>query len=111
MTGVFAALADPTRRAILSMLAKGDLTAGEIADAFEMTKPSISHHLSVLKSADLVEARRAGQRVVYSLDTTVLEDAIAGLMDLVQVGEPGPGEDGNTDRRRDERTRGDSGQD
>ena len=93
MAGVFAALGDPTRRAILSMLAKEDLTAGQIADAFEMTKPSISHHLSVLKEADLVEARRAGQRIVYSLDTTVVEDAIAGLMEIVRVGETRDGKD------------------
>jgi ArsR family transcriptional regulator, arsenate/arsenite/antimonite-responsive transcriptional repressor len=93
MNRVFEALADPTRRGILSMLAKGDLSAGHIAEAFAMTKPSISHHLSVLKSADLVEARRDGQSLIYSIHTTVLEDALAGLLGLVRAGdkETGPG--------------------
>lgn len=86
MTSVFSALSDPTRRAILSMLAKGDLTAGEIASAFDMTKPSVSHHLSTLKVAGLVDATRQGQRIVYSLNTTVFLDTLAGLMDLVDMG-------------------------
>jgi len=85
---VFEALADPTRREILSMLSRGDLSAGAIADAFSISKPSISHHLSVLKSADLVESRREGQSLIYSIHTTVLEDALAGLMGLVRIGQP-----------------------
>lgn len=86
MNQVFAALSDPTRRQILGMLARGDLTAGQIAEAFDMTKPSVSHHLSVLKSADLVEATRSGQSIVYSINTTVLQDALAGFMDVVGMG-------------------------
>jgi ArsR family transcriptional regulator, arsenate/arsenite/antimonite-responsive transcriptional repressor len=89
MGGVFDALADPTRRKILAMLSRQDLSAGSIADAFDMTKPSVSHHLSVLKSAGLVQATRRGQSIVYSIDTTVLQDAIAGLMDLVETGNKG----------------------
>jgi DNA-binding transcriptional ArsR family regulator len=85
---VFEALADPTRREILSMLSREDLSAGAIADAFSISKPSISHHLSVLKSADLVESRREGQSLIYSIHTTVLEDALAGLMGLVRIGQP-----------------------
>ncbi|MDP5168869.1 MAG: autorepressor SdpR family transcription factor, partial [Bacteroidia bacterium] len=61
MNQVFKALNDPTRRQILEMLRNGDLTAGEIADAFEMSKPSISHHLDQLKQADLVVAVKNGQ--------------------------------------------------
>lgn len=70
----FKALADPTRRRILELLRDGDLTAGELADHFSMTKPSISHHLTTLKNAGLVEAEREGQNIIYSLNTTVLQD-------------------------------------
>jgi ArsR family transcriptional regulator, arsenate/arsenite/antimonite-responsive transcriptional repressor len=94
MNRIFEALADPTRREILSMLAKSDLSAGEIAEAFAMTKPSISHHLAVLRNADLVEAQRAGQSLIYSIHTTVLEDALAGFLGLVNVGRPQTGPKG-----------------
>lgn len=87
MNRIYEALADPTRREILSMLARGDLSAGEIAEGFDISKPSISHHLSVLKQADLVEARREGQSLIYTIHTTVLEDALSSLMGLVRVGD------------------------
>ena len=70
----FKALADPTRRRILELLRSGDRTAGDIAEHFDMTKPSISHHLTTLKNAGLVEARRDGQSIIYSLNTTVFQD-------------------------------------
>jgi len=79
---VFKALSDPTRREILRLLKQGDLTAGAIADNFAMSKPSVSHHLSTLKSAGLVFAERRGQEIVYSLDTTVFQDAMAVVMEL-----------------------------
>ena len=72
----FKALADPTRRHILELLRTKDLTAGEIAEHFDMTKPSLSHHLNTLKTAGLVDAERAGQNIIYSLNTSVLQ----GLM-------------------------------
>ncbi|WP_027414804.1 autorepressor SdpR family transcription factor [Aneurinibacillus terranovensis] len=72
----FKALADPTRRKILDLLKDKDLTAGEIADQFQMTKPSISHHLNLLKQAELVRDERAGQHIYYSLNTTVFQDLI-----------------------------------
>lgn len=72
----FKALADPTRRHILELLRTKDLTAGEIAEHFDMTKPSLSHHLNTLKTAGLVEAERDGQNIIYSLNTSVLQ----GLM-------------------------------
>lgn len=84
MKAFFKALDDPTRRAILDMLKQGDLTAGEIADAFDMTKPSISYHLDLLKQADLVTTQKKGQFVYYSLNTTVLDDVINWLMKLNQ---------------------------
>ena len=93
MNRIFAALSDPTRRGILSMLARGELSAGEIAEAFAITRPSISHHLSVLKGADLIESRREGQSLIYSIHTTVLEDALAGFLGLVRAGEQRPEQD------------------
>lgn len=73
----FKALADPTRRRILELLRAEDLTAGELADHFDMTKPSISHHLNTLKAAQLVSVHREGQNLVYSLNTTVLQDLMS----------------------------------
>ena len=84
MNSLFKALNDETRRAIIEMLKKKDLTAGEIADAFDMSKPSISHHLDILKRAGLVESEKKGQYVSYSLVTTVLDDLIAWVLKLSQ---------------------------
>jgi len=70
----FAALADPTRHKILNLLKKKDLSAGEIGLHFDMTAPSISHHLAVLKQADLVTSRRAGQEIIYSLSVSTFEE-------------------------------------
>ena len=74
MSDIWNALADPTRRRILELLGEGDMTAGEIADNFNMAKPSISHHLNILKNADLVYAERSGQNIIYSINTTVFQD-------------------------------------
>lgn len=73
----FKALNDPTRRAILEMLKNGDMAAGDIADCFNMSKPSISHHLDLLKQADLVIAIKQGQFVFYSLNMTVMDEIFA----------------------------------
>ena len=76
MNETFKALADPTRRKILDLLKERDLTAGEISEYFNMTKPSISNHLKILKQADLVQDEKRGQFVIYSLNTTVFQDLI-----------------------------------
>ncbi|MED4236354.1 autorepressor SdpR family transcription factor [Priestia megaterium] len=76
MNEMFKALADPTRRKILELLKERDLTAGEISEYFNMTKPSISNHLKILKQADLVQDEKRGQFVIYSLNTTVFQDLI-----------------------------------
>lgn len=81
------ALADPTRREILRALRAGDLSAGEIAARFEMTAPSISHHLNVLKDADLVQAVRDGRHIIYSLNSTVIQDLMHELMAFMRAGE------------------------
>ena len=78
----FKALADPTRREILRLLRRGEMTAGELAQRFDTTKPTLSHHFAVLKDADLVTSRRDGQTIWYALNTTVLEDVVAWAIDL-----------------------------
>lgn len=79
---IWKALADPTRRAILKQLKSGSRTAGELADAYPMTRASLSHHFNVLKSAKLVRTERRGQHIVYSLNTTVFEEAATMFMDV-----------------------------
>ncbi len=76
MNLVFKALADPSRREILRLLASGERTAGELAASFEMSKPSMSHHFTILKEAELIRGRRDGQQIYYSLNTTVLQDVL-----------------------------------
>ncbi len=87
LTRSIQALADPTRRAILQMLQAGDLTAGEIAAHFQISGPSVSHHLSVLKNAELVLAQRSGQNIIYRLNATVMQELLQQLMSLFRVGE------------------------
>lgn len=87
MNDVWGALSDPTRRTILALLRKRNLTAGEIADNFNMTKPSISHHLNILRQAGLVFSEKKGQQVEYSINTTVLQDILSFVADLTEKGE------------------------
>jgi DNA-binding transcriptional ArsR family regulator len=82
----FKALADPTRREILALLRRSEMTAGALAEKFDMTKPSMSHHFAVLKEADLITSRREGQQIWYGLNTTVVEDLVAWAMDLAGGG-------------------------
>ena len=88
MNALFKALNDPTRRQMLDLLRGGDLTAGEIADRFDMTKPSISHHLDLLRQAGLVESTKQGQFVTYTLNTSVLDELLGWLMGLGQQTTP-----------------------
>jgi len=87
LNDAFKALADPTRRKILDLLKGGELTAGEIADHFDMTKPSISNHLSLLRQAGLVRDERRGQYIVYALNTTVFQDVMKWILDLQNANE------------------------
>ena len=82
---VFKAISDPTRREVLRLLGRGSKSAGELAEAFDISKATLSHHFNVLKAADLVRCERRGQQVVYSLNTTVFEDVAALLLDLFQT--------------------------
>lgn len=81
---VFKAIADPTRREILRLLRHEELSAGEVAAHFDMSKPTMSHHFAVLKGAGLITSRREGQTIWYSLDTTVLEDVLAWSMEMAR---------------------------
>ena len=87
-TAGFKALSDPTRRKILQLLEDEERTAGDIAGHFDISKPSISHHLKLLKQAGLVSARRDGQHIVYSIETTVLQDLMCWFLDFVPEGDP-----------------------
>lgn len=84
--GVFRALADPTRRRILELLADGDLTAGEIADQFSSAFGTVSRHLGVLRDAGLVDTEREGQFIRYRLNTTVYQDLVRYLMKVLKKG-------------------------
>lgn len=86
----FKAIADPTRREILRMLRSAEMTAGDLAERFDMSKPSMSHHFAVLKEADLIYSRRDGQTIWYALNTTVVEDVLAWAMDLARGETPSP---------------------
>jgi DNA-binding transcriptional ArsR family regulator len=97
---IFKALGDPTRRAILDRLREGDLNAGEIASAFEIGKASISHHLNLLKQAGLVKARRQGQQQIYTLHTTVFQEALQWLMTFFEAQAKPPSPKGPAKSRR-----------
>jgi DNA-binding transcriptional ArsR family regulator len=82
LNSLFKALNDPTRREILELLKEKDLTAGEIADQFSISKPSISHHLDLLRQAGLVVSVKEGQYIFYSLNTTVMDEMLKWIINL-----------------------------
>lgn len=82
MNSLFKALNDETRRQIIELLKDGDMNAGEIAEKFNISKPSISHHLDILKRADLITSEKKGQFIEYSLNTTILEDVLNWILKL-----------------------------
>jgi Predicted transcriptional regulators len=86
MNYAFKALADPTRREILRLLGSGEKSAGDLSQRFDMSKPSMSHHFSVLKDAGLILSRRDGTNIYYSLNTTVLQDVVTWVVDLFEDG-------------------------
>jgi ArsR family transcriptional regulator, arsenate/arsenite/antimonite-responsive transcriptional repressor len=85
VNAVFEALAHPTRRAILEVLKKGSRTAGELADAFNVSKPTMSGHFAKLKEAGLIHADQRGTTIVYSLNMSTLEEVLLGFMGRVGV--------------------------
>lgn len=85
MNDVYRALADPTRRRILALLRDGDMTAGELQSRFEQSWPTISAHLRVLREADLIQADRHGTSITYHLNVSLLERAMASLMESLGI--------------------------
>jgi len=82
MKSLFKALNDETRRKIIELLKDKDMNAGEIAKKFNISKPSISHHLDILKRANLITSEKKGQFIEYSLNTTILEDLMSWILTL-----------------------------
>ena len=82
MNILFKALGDPSRREIIELLRSKDLTAGEIAEHFDMSKPSISHHLDLLRQANVVQSVKQGQFITYSLNTTVFDEIVGWMLNF-----------------------------
>ena len=89
MAEIYKALADPTRRRILQLLREKEMTAGEIADHFDLAKPTLSGHFAVLREAGLVAAEKSGTTITYRLNVSVLEEALIALMDGFKLGSKG----------------------
>ena len=89
MNNVFKALADPTRRKVLELLRQRPMTAGELSDEFQVSKPTMSAHFAVLREADLIESTKIGTTITYHLKLSVLEDALLGFAKLFGVGTAG----------------------
>jgi DNA-binding transcriptional ArsR family regulator len=101
IANAYRALGDPTRREILRLLRDGDLAAGDLAGRFDMSWPSVSRHLKVLEGAGLVSSARHGNSIVYSLQTSVLEDIATEVADMARVGRrPAPVRGAAPARRR-----------
>jgi len=83
---VFQALSDPTRRRILKLLRRGDMTAGQIAEQFPLAKSTLSGHFNVLKHSGLIVPERRGTTILYSLNVSAFEEAMSAVMDLLDVG-------------------------
>jgi len=104
MNSVFKALSDPTRRKVLELLRQGPMSAGDLAAHFDVSKPTMSAHFTVLREADLVETEKAGKSVIYRLKLSVLEDALLGFAGAFGLGDAGgdavDAEDHSTDKEK-----------
>ena len=87
---IYRALADPTRRRVLTLLRAGDMTAGELASQFDLSWPTMSGHFTVLKEADLISSDREGSTIRYHLNVSVLEEAMLALMDAFRISRDRP---------------------
>ncbi|MBI5711641.1 MAG: winged helix-turn-helix transcriptional regulator [Candidatus Eisenbacteria bacterium] len=90
MNEVFRALGDPTRREILTLLKRRDMTAGELAERFPLAKSTLSGHFNVLRHSGLIVSERHGTTIVYSLNLSAFEEALSAVMDLLHAGRPRP---------------------
>lgn len=86
MSQVFRALSDPTRRRVLLLLRGGPMSAGELSDQFDVSKPTMSAHFAVLKEADLIHAEKSGKSIIYHLKLSVLEEALLGFVHSFGMG-------------------------
>jgi len=82
---VYKALADPTRRRVLQLLRERDMSAGELAEQFNSAWPTLSRHFAVLREADLIQGEKRGASIIYSLNISVLEEALLGMMEMFQI--------------------------
>lgn len=105
MNTVFKALADPTRRKVLELLRQRAMSAGELADHFEISRPTMSAHFAVLREADLIEANKIGTSIIYQLKLSVLEDALLGFSQMFGIGTTPRTRAGSTAKARPRRTR------
>ncbi|MEM7133260.1 MAG: autorepressor SdpR family transcription factor [Chloroflexota bacterium] len=85
MQNTYKALADPTRRKILQLLRERDMSAGELAEHFDSTKPTLSRHFSVLREADLIQGTKNGTTIMYRLNVSVLEEAMLEMMEMFKI--------------------------
>jgi DNA-binding transcriptional ArsR family regulator len=91
MNRVFKALADPTRRRVLQLLRGGPMSAGELSEQFDVSKPTMSAHFSVLQAADLIEAQKHGRVILYRLKLSVLEETLLSFAQTVGSRSPAAG--------------------
>ncbi len=98
MSSIFKALADPTRRRVLELLRKKPMTAGDLADHFDVSKPTMSAHFNVLREANLISAEKDGKSVIYHINLSVLEDAWMSFADTLGIGVESKGPAGSAKR-------------
>ena len=98
MTTFFKALSDPTRRRVLQLLGKGPMSAGDLCEHFNVSKPTMSAHFAVLKEADLVHAEKNGKSIIYHLKLSVLEEALLGFAHSFGLGAEAPPAGKETER-------------
>jgi DNA-binding transcriptional ArsR family regulator len=82
---VYKALADPTRRRVLQLLRERDMSAGELAEQFDSAWPTLSRHFAILREADLIQGEKRGASIIYSLNVSVLEETLLGMMEMFQI--------------------------
>ena len=84
-SNVYKALADPTRRRVLQLLRERDMSAGELAERFDSAWPTLSRHFAILREADLIQGEKRGASIIYSLNVSVLEEALLGMMEMFKI--------------------------
>ena len=85
MQKTYKALSDPTRRKIMQLLRERDMSAGELAEHFESTKPTLSRHFSILRDADLIQGHKNGTTITYRLNVSVLEETLLSMMEMFKI--------------------------